>query len=349
VTKSGTNELKGSAFAFRNQDELNARSFFDSSKPDQSITIGGGTVGGPIVRNKLFYFAAFEGNYERRGRFDRYTVPTERMRNGDFREVLAADPDFRLFDPATGNPNGTGRQEFPGAVIPSNRIADVARAIQALFPAPNHPGTNNGLQNNYEVARAPKADRENYDLKINWNRTSAHQVFGKFSTMQAQVEDLFFLGVNEGGIGDTNNYLATIGHTWTISPTMLLDGSFGTNWQDQWAQASDFGTRFGSEVFGLPGTNGPDVRQTGLPLFNFDTLSDFGNPAGWHPVTRYERSFTLTQTLTKIAGAHSIRTGVDYIQYQLDHWQPELGRGPRGAFDFSGGPAATARASSSRT
>jgi len=335
VTKSGTNQLKGSAFAFRNQSEFNARSFFDPTKPEQSITIGGGTVGGPIRRDKVFYFAGWEGNYERRGRFDRYTVPTARMRNGDFSEVLASSPNFQLFDPATGNLNGTGREEFAGAVIPAGRISEIARRIQALYPMPNDPGTNNGLQENYVVARAPKADRDNYDVKVNWNRTSAHQLFGKFSTMQAQVEDLFFLGVDEGGIGDTGNYLATIGHTWTLSPTMLLDGNVGTNWQDQFARASDFGTRFGTEVFGLPGTNGPDPRETGLPLFNTG-MSALGNPAGWHPVDRFERSYTFTQNLTKILGAHELRTGFDYIQYELDHWQPELGRGPRGAFDFSG-------------
>ena len=152
VTKSGTNQLRGSAFAFRNQDELNAQRFFDRSKPDASITIGGGTVGGPIMKDKLFYFAAWEGNYERRGRIDRYTVPTARMRNGDFSEVLGINPNFRLFDPATGNVDGTGRSEFAGAVIPANRISDISRRIQALYPAPNAPGTNSGLQNNLELA-----------------------------------------------------------------------------------------------------------------------------------------------------------------------------------------------------
>ena len=334
VTKSGTNDLKGSAFVFRSQDEFNARSFFDSSKPDTSITIGGGTLGGPIRRDKLFYFGAFEGNYERRGRFTRYSVPTERMRQGDFSEVLAINPNFRIYDPASGNPDGTGREVFPNAVIPAGRISSIARQIQALYPAPNIAGTNNGLLNNYEVSQPVIADRANYDLKVNWNRTTAHQMFAKFSTMQAEVQDLYFLGVEGGGIGDTGNYLATIGHTWTLGPTLLLDGNFGVNWQDQYARASDFGTRFGSEVFGLPGTNGPDPRQSGLPVFNTG-LSSVGNPGTWHPVERFEKSYTFSQNITKIAGNHNVRAGVDYIQYALDHWQPEIGRGPRGAFDFS--------------
>ncbi len=335
VTKSGTNALRGSAFYFRNQDELNARQFFDPSKLDSSVTIGGGTVGGPIEKDKLFYFAAYEGNYERNSRFDSYSVPTARMRNGDFSEVLAAVPAFRLFDPATGNVDGTGRTEFAGAVIPANRISSISREIQALYPAPNNPGTNNGLQNNLFLPRTPTANRDNYDVKVNWNRSTNHQIFGKFSTMQAKVANLYFLGVDEGGLGDTNGYVATVGHTWSLSPTMLIDGNFGMNWQDQTAQGSDFGTNYGSEDFGIPGTNGPDPRQSGMPSFAVG-LSTIGNSATWHPLERHEKSYTVTTNLTKLAGAHEFRAGFDFIRYQLDHWQPELGSGPRGNFNFSG-------------
>jgi outer membrane receptor protein involved in Fe transport len=334
ITKSGTNDVRGSAFFFRNQDELNARSFFDSAKADQSISIGGGTLGGPIRRNRVFFFGSWEGNFERRGFFQRFTVPTARMRAGDFSEVFAIAPAFRLFDPATGNLDGTGRQEFAGGTIPAHRLSPLAMAIQAFYPMPNHPGTNMGLQNNYEIQRAPRADRNNYDVKFNWNRTTAHQLFAKFSTMQAQVEDLWFLHVDRGGIGDTGNYLTTVGHTWTLSPTTLLDGNFGMNWQDQFAHASDFGTHFGRDVLGIPGTNGPDIRQSGMPAFNTG-LSTMGNATGWHPVERFERSYTVTTNLTKLAGAHEFRAGFDFIRYQLDHWQPEIGV-PRGTFSFSG-------------
>ena len=335
VTKSGTNTLKGSAFYFRNQDELNARQFFDPSKLDSSISIVGGTVGGPIKNNKLFYFGSWEGNYERNSRFDTYTVPTARMRNGDFSEVLSIAPNFKLYDPMTGNVDGTGRTEFPGAVIPAGRLSSIAQEIQALYPAPNNPGTNNGLQNNLFLPRTPTADRDNYDVKVNWNRNTSHQMFAKFSTMQAKVSNLYFMGVDEGGLGDTNAYVATVGHTWSVSPTMLVDGNFGMNWQDQTAAGSDFGTNYGSETFGIPGTNGPDPRQSGMPGFNVG-LSAIGNTATWHPLERHEKSYTITSNLTKLAGAHEFRAGFDFIRYQLDHWQPELGSGPRGIFNFSG-------------
>jgi hypothetical protein len=334
VTKSGTNTFKGSAFYFKNQDELNGKAFFDPVKLNSSVSIGGGTVGGPIVKSKLFYFAGIESNRERNSRFDQYTVPTAKMRNGDFSEVLAVTPSFKLYDPSTGT-NGVGRTEFPGAVIPGGRLSSLAQQIQAYYPAPNNAGTNNGLQNNLFIARDPKAIRDNYDAKVNWNRTNSHQIFAKFSTMQANVDDLFYLGVPDVGGGNTKVYVATVGNTWTISPTMVFDGNIGMNKQNQTAAGGDFGTNFGSETFGIPGTNGPNPLQSGMPYFDTG-MSTLGNNAGWTPLERHETSYTATANLTKLMGAHEIRTGFDFIRYQLNHWQPELGSGPRGNFSFSG-------------
>jgi len=349
VTKSGTNQVKGSAFYFRNQDELNATPFFTPScdvtpppacgKRNSSITIGGGTVGGPIMKNKLFFFGGFEGNYERNNRFNAdntaYSVPTAKMRNGDFSEVLAINPNFHIYDPATGNPDGTGRTEFPGAIIPPDRISSIAKQIQALYPSPNNPGTNNGLQNNLFLPRDPTADRGNYDFKVDWNRTNSHRIFAKFSTMQAKVCDLTKLGFDQIGCGNTHVYVPTVGHTWTISPTMVLDGSVGMNRQDQTAHGGDFGTNFGSETFGIPGTNGPDPLQSGMPSFN-PGYSALGNNDTWTPLERHETSYTATTNLTRLMGRHEVRVGFDFIRYQLNHWQPELGSGPRGDFSFSG-------------
>ncbi len=345
VTKSGTNAVKGSAFYFRNQDELNATGFFTPScdvtpppscgKLNSSITIGGGTVGGPIRKNKLFFFAAYEGNYERNSRYDMYSVPTAKMRNGDFSEERAINPNFHIYDPTTGNADGTGRTEFPDGKIPADRISSLSKQIQALYPAPNNPGTNSGLQNNLYIPRSPKADRDNYDFKMDWNRTNNHRIFAKFSTLRAKVSDIFKLGYDPVGFGDTKIYVPTVGHTWTLSPTMVMDGTVGMNKQDQFAKGGDFGTNFGSETFGIPGTNGPDPLQSGMPQFRTG-YSELGNNDTWVPVERHETSYTVTTNLTRLMGRHEMRVGFDFIRYQLDHWQPELGDGPRGAFNFSG-------------
>lgn len=346
ATKSGTNNLRGSAFYFRNQDEFNARQgYFDPVKLDASTSIMGGTVGGPVVKNRLFYFGGWERNLQNQSRFDQYTVPTAKMRAGDFSEVLAFNPSFRIYDPQTGDPaTGAGRTAFPGAVIPADRISSIAAAIQALYPAPNNPGTNNGLQNNLFVPRSPKATRDNYDVKINWNRTSAHQIWAKYSMMDASVMDLFYLPFEEAGGGETKVYLGTVGNTWTLSPTLILDGNAGFNIMKHTSRGPDYGTNYGSDVFGIPGTNAQGVsglglqtpeRYSGMPVFSTG-LGTLGNNSTWTPVWRDERSYTASVNLTKVAGRHEIRTGFDYVRLELTHWQPEVDN-PRGQFTFGGG------------
>ena len=350
ATKSGTNQLRGSAFYFRNQDEFNARQgYFDPVKLNASTDIMGGTIGGPIVKNRLFYFGGWERNLQKQSRFDQFTVPTAKMRNGDFSEVLALNPNFRIYDPATGNPTtGAGREAFPGAVIPAGRLSPIAQAIQALYPAPNNAGTNNGLQNNLFVERFPEATRDNYDLKVNWNRTSAHQIWAKYSTMDASVQDLFYLPFEQAGGGNTMVYLGTVGNTWTLSPTLIVDGNVGFNIMTHQSQGPDFGTNYGLDVFGIPGTNSAGVtgasattpeRHSGMPVFNTG-LGVLGNNATWTPVWRDERSYTASINVTKVAGRHEIRTGFDWVRLRLDHWQPEIGN-PRGNFNFGGGLTGT--------
>jgi hypothetical protein len=349
-TKSGTNTLKGSAFFFRQQDELNARrGYFDPSKLDSRVSILGGTVGGPIRRNKLFYFGSWERNHERNSRFDIYSVPTERMRQGDFSEVLALNSAFRIYDPATGDATGANRSFFDGAVIPANRISSIAKTVQSRYPAPNNPGTNNGLQNNLFLPRSPDALRDNYDGKINWNRNSAHQFWAKYSVMKADVMDLFYLPIEGVGGGKTTVSLWTVGQTWTLSPTLLLDANGGSNKMTHQSSGPDYGTNFGLDTFGIPGLNSAGVtgpgstdlqRYSGMPVFDFDTLSDLGNNAGWTPVWRKEISYTASVNLTKVSGRHEIRSGFDFVRLTLDHWQPEVAN-PRGTLAFAGGITGT--------
>ena len=348
-TKSGTNSIRGSAFFFRQQDEWNARrGYFDPEKLDASVTIAGGTLGGPIRRNKLFYFGSWERNDERNARFNEYSVPTERMRNGDFGEVLALFPNFRIYDPATGTASGAERSFFPNAVIPADRVSEVARRIQATYPAPNAAGTNNGLQNNLLVPRFPKAIRDNYDGKVNWNRSPAHQFWGKFSLMHADVLDLFYLPFTEAGGGETTVSLWTVGQTWTLSPTLLLDANGGSNKMTHQSAGPDYGTNFGTDVFGIPGLNAVGVtgpgsadlaRYSGMPVINTG-LSLLGNNSTWTPVWRTEISYTASVNLTKVQGRHEIRTGFDFVRLTLDHWQPEVGN-PRGTLSFGSGLTGT--------
>jgi outer membrane receptor protein involved in Fe transport len=342
-TKSGTNTLRGSAFYFRQQDEFNARrGYFDPNKVDASTTIGGGTLGGPIRHNKLFYFGSWERNSEQQGFYSLYNVPTAKMRAGDFSEVLALNPNFRIYDPKTGIASGANRSFFENAILPADRISSIALKIQQQYPMPNTAGTNNGLQNNYQIPRQPIADRDNYDAKINWNRTAQHQIWAKFSMMHAAVFDRFYFGVDGAGGGKTNTRIFTAGQTWTLSPTLVFDANAGVNGMQQNFQGPDYLTNYGSEVWGIRGTNADGVggpgsadlnRYSGMPQVATG-LSTLGNTDTWTPVWRDERSYTVAANLTKVSGHHEIRSGFDFIRLRLNHWQPEVSN-PRGILTFS--------------
>jgi hypothetical protein len=341
VTKSGTNELRGSGFLFHNRDDFNANTFFnnanDLAKPSVTNSIYGGTVGGPILRNRLFYFGSWERFTERRGFQETFTVPTARMRQGDFGEVLAAFPQFRIYDPMTGAANGAGRELFPGGMIPATRISDISRRINDVYPLPNTAVdvNRNGILDDYVIERQPLFDRDNIDFKGTFNRSSAHQIWGKYSYLYADVQDRFQLGFDGPAPAPTTNHAPVFGHTWTLSPTLILDGTYGVTYNKQDGLAPDYGQNWGLDVWGIPGTNGPDIRQSGQPIINTG-LSQLGNFSSWNPYFYETAVYSLSQAVTKVAGRHEVRVGYDANYLSMDHWQPEIGSGPRGAFSFGG-------------
>jgi len=341
VTKSGTNELHGSGFFFRTQDEFNANTFannaFGIKRAPLSNSIFGGTLGGPIVRNNLFFFGSWERYQGRRGTPIRYSVPSLRMRNGDFSEVAAAFPNFRLYNPYTGGAGGVGREQFPDFIIPANLINPIIRQVLGFYPAPNTTQdlNSNRLPDDYVQQREITNDRDNFDLKLTWQRSSSHNVWGKIAMLDAEVVDNFILGFDEGSIGDTRVYVAGIGHTWTLSPSLVLDGNIGMNRQDQEVTGPDYGQNIGLETLRIPGTNGSDITASGLPYF--DSNYDIGTTPDWMPLFRHDSSYTLSSALTWVTGRHQVRTGLDVVHHRLNHIQAEFGSfgGVRGGLQFA--------------
>ncbi len=360
VTKSGTNEFHGSGFWFTNADELNANSFFNNAfalaRAPQARHTYGGTLGGPILKEKLFFFGSYEKFRDRRGSNATYVVPTDKMRNGDFTEVAAAYPNttantnnFRLYNPNTGGAGGTGRTEFANFTVPGNMISPIAKAIMNFYPKVNSDRdlNSNFLLDDYVQPREVQVDRANYDSKITWQRSKDHSVWGKFSMLQADVVDNFILGFDEGSVGDTKVYVVGAGHSWTLSPTLLLDGNFGYYRMDQQVTGPDFGKNYGIDL-GIPGTNdAKDIRASGLPTF--ETGYTIGSTPNWMPLFRKEINYSFSSALTKIFSKHQLRTGVDLVKMELNHRQAEFGNyGLKGGFSFSGNttgaPNYTARA-----
>jgi len=340
ITKSGTNELHGSAFVFHNSEGLNANSLYNDAfglpKQDVSKNIYGATLGGPIVKNKMFFFGSWE-RYWRNSKYnDTYGVPTAKMRAGDFSEVSSVYSDFQLYNPYTGS-GGVGRTPFANNVIPGNLISPIAQGVMAFYPAPNTSQdlNSNGLADDYVITRNQYQHRDNLDAKLTWQRTPSHSIWAKFGMLNNEgTGDNFNLGFENPSLGNTRIYVGTIGHTWTLSPTVVLDGNFGIEQQNQTVTGPDYGTNYGLEL-GIPGTNGSSERYSGLPTF--DNGYYIGGTPSWMPLFRHERSWTFTTNLTKILPKHELRFGLDFVRHELNHYQAEFGDyGLKGGFYFDG-------------
>ncbi len=348
-TKSGTNDLHGTAFVFHDNHLVRAKNFFSpGNKPKSIRNIDGFTMGGPVVKNKFFYFGGWEGMRERLGvEQTSLTVATADQRAGNFSAYNTT-----IYDPATGNLNGSGRTAFANNTVPLSRQSAIARKIQDLVPAPLRPGTTS----NYFTAGTQSLDRDNFDLKVNWNRTERNTIWGKYSAMRAFFECAPSLGPaygpglcgGESGTNSTLDQMATIGQTWTLSPYLIWDGTISWTRHGNASRAPDFGTNYGSDVLGIPGTNGADPRQSGFPLFAISGYTGLGNNNGWQPNYYGDTTYTLEQNFSLVKGSHNLRFGFQGLRHWMNHWQPEIGGGPRGRFNFdqgvtglSGGPSLT--------
>lgn len=377
ATKSGTNDFHGSLFGMHDNSYLRARRWQENrnnvlKKPNTIRNIDGASLGGPIKKNKLFFFADWEGTFERVGYGAVSSVFPADYRTGDFSRMLGSQildasgktiaipttegtsvplQEGMVFDTYSGNLDGTGRKVFSSGgkvnVIPQARFNAPMKKLLALIPSPNIAGA--GDTNNYYTSGGQRLNRDNFDFKINWNRNDKNQIWVKYSIMKALVTCGFSLGAaggpgscSGGGLGEgkTQVQVATIGTTYAVSPTFLVDATIGWTRFGQQVDPPDLGSNFGLDVLGLPGTNGPDRRESGMPAFYFSGYTNLGNAEGWNPLQRNDQSYTLNLNINKIKGNHDIRFGLDLMHHLMNHWQPELGEGPRGAFDFAPGSTA---------
>jgi hypothetical protein len=355
ITKSGSNQFHGVLFEYHADQALRARQYFETEavEPKKGLSIlndFGGTFGGPITKDKLFFFGSWNATYERDNRSTGQvngigggpvTLPTAALRNGDFTGTGTT-----IYDPASGiMPDGSDRTPFPDqAAIPINPIS---AQIIALLPPTNVPGSGN--IDNYFFSATQSLNRNNYDAKVDWNATTNHSVFVKYSAMKSVFHGVPSLGqaigdcACDGGLGEFHSFvqLVTLGHTLTLSPTLVVDGNVGFTRMSEYGKTPDYGTNIGSDVLGIPGTNnGSDLRSSGFPQFSVSGFANIGNPEGWNPAFRNDWSFTTAHNVRWSKGKHQISAGIDIIHHHLNHWQPELGSGPRGEFDFDGGATA---------
>jgi hypothetical protein len=183
--KSGTNNLKGEGYWYYRDEALSKNDFFleraGRPKAEMSYDRFGGYAGGPVLKNKTFFFGAVEWLYDEFPEPGQFTVPTEKMRNGDFSELLSAG--IVIYDPATAvlrPDNRIERQPFPGNIIPSNRISPIAREFLKYYPAPNQAG-NAQQQNNYISSNPRTDDFYSISLRGDHKLTAQQNIFVRYT------------------------------------------------------------------------------------------------------------------------------------------------------------------------
>ncbi len=349
ILKSGTNDFHGVGWVYHTNSRFAARNHFQTTpqNPKDLLTQFGYAVGGPILKNKLFFFTDFERTTRRNlSRDNRVSLPTAQLRpdaQGNVRFPTAAEGGATIYDPAS-NANPALRTPFPNNTIPASRIDLAAVELIKRLPTPNLPG----FVNNYLTNGTAEFNRDNIDTKINYNPTAKMTLFGRYSYSPTLITEPPILGeaggdaINGGQLGDAPGrvQVAGVGATYTFNGSLFLDANFGYTRQKLGAQGPDVvsGVNFGLDVLKIPGTNGPDALQAGIPFFNVSNWANIGNSNTGNPFLFRDNQYVGSSNVSWLRGSHSLRFGGDFQNQQLNHYQPQGGtfQTVRGTFQFSG-------------
>jgi hypothetical protein len=350
ITKSGTNQLHGSLFELANNSAVGARNFFNrttSKKPLTNINIFGGTIGGPIKKDKLFFFQSWESTREVQGFTAVMTVPTADQRAGDFSAYSTV-----IYDPNTGNPDGSGRSQIKSGttpnVLPASRISSIAKAIQAQIPLPNGPG----VANNYTNSGSQVLNRDNFDTKVNYNYSNATSYWAKYSLSRASTACPAGLGAAGGvplcagniGVSNGVTQAADIGYTKVFTPNVVADGTLGYLRMGQNVYGFGYGQSIPLTSLGIPGTNGGGtaITNSGAPQFIIAGYSQVGGDTDTRPYLYHQDTYGFTQNIGWSKSKHYFRFGVEGIRHHMNFYEPDGGGGggPQGQFNFTGGVTA---------
>lgn len=325
VTKSGTNEFHGTVFNFLRNDALDARGFFPTSKPKLRQNQFGGTVGGPIIKNRTFFFANYEGLRVRQESFGRRIVPTAAQRTGDLSLKSDGTPfTGTLVDPSTGQP-------FANNTIPASRIAAQTQKIIPYYPDVNTPGT----VFNFQILAPVTTDSDSQIHKVDHRIDDNNTIFGRFAYDDRNRPDPLIMAtaINPEGFQRVTGLKATNGTiTWTRiwSPTVLQDAKMAYNrsfiFQADPRELTEFNIL---NELGIP--NIPASGQTnGFPSIRIDNFSTIGDRTN-NPLIQPDEVFQYTYNLTVNRAKHNFKTGVDFRSVRSDRTQ---GITVRGRFNF---------------
>jgi len=327
VTKSGTNTLHGQAYEWFRGSTLDSRNFFDKQadrpKREYDDNRFGGAVGGPIRSNRTFYFANVEANPFQVPSPNIVTVPTAKMRSGDFSDLLALGPQYQIYNPFTIRPSPTTagrfvRDPFPGNIIPPNLIDPVAKKIMEYFPSPNQAGTIDGQQNFQNPTAVAFETYYTATGRVDHNFSPKQRIYGRFSWDYWQEEkDDRFDNLATGIFLNRKNRVLGVDDAYTIRNNLLLNvrGGFTRQMFPERRRSQGFDLSslgFASQLVSLA----PKDLAT-FPFVNFDNLQDFGvseSGDGWFTTDVY----SITGNLMWLLGSHNTKFGSEYRYYIED-------------------------------
>jgi hypothetical protein len=336
TTKNGTNQWHGSGYEFNQVNATSARNPFTESTTNTGHFVWnqfGGTVGGPIKKNKVFIFGGYQGTRVRSGAPVLTTVPTAAFKTGDFSSLAATNP---IFDPLTGNPDGTGRTQFPENIIPSNRISSVSSALMAQIPLPNLPGNNNNF-----VAPLGQFTSQNTEfVRLDYNVNNSNRFFGRYTHNSGQGGCTNVSAFGPGAapplalplcnLTSGSDDFITVDYVHLFTPTFVVEGRFGDMIYRTNINALDQNTASSAAV-GLDGLNNACPACGGLagfivggPVGGFQ----IGNTSHNHQIDN-EGVYDYVAIFTWTRGRHTLKFGTE-IDFANDHRRDTSSQGEYG-------------------
>ena len=337
ATRSGANAFHGVGFEFFRNQALNAVNYFqaaNTSKPDYRRNQFGGTFGGPLVRNRTFFFVDYQGQRQAIGRTVISTVPSVLQRQGIFTEAIAGRVPV-IYDPATTV--GSVRQPFANNAIPPDRIDPVSAALLQRYPLP----TANGTANNYRRTANETDNQDQWDTRIDHKFASNRdQLFGRLSYFRDGFVPVTFLPDGSGatpagviGPQQSTAWSFASNYQHTFSPNLLNELRVGETRRGVVRSAAPAGGAAGAArtIPGIPSDATAAGFSDTLPTFLVGGYQQLGSP----PNTATDFSTGVSQladTLTWVKGSHTFKAGLDWRWQRLDVVQPPS---PAGSFTFN--------------
>jgi len=327
--KSGTNSIHGTVFEFLRNEKLDAKNFFDlpdEPRPPFKRNQYGFSVGGPIIKNKTFFFGDYEASRIRESRTVNNTVPTTRMTGGDFSELL---PGTQVYDPATYSAATGLRNVFSGNLIPRSRMDPIGAKLAGFYPAPNKPG----LTQNFLFNPPNQTDRDHWDAKIDHNFSSKDSIYGRFSYQRdLEPKSPSLPGPAWGGGQDASDFTHTgnnvmVAYNRVFTPTLIL--STKAAWNKLLTDREPPDNRVYNRELGLKGVN---TSIAGMAQFSMTGYTNLGI-GSTTPNLAMSQNRQLVSDLTWIHGKHTAKLGINFSWLQSYLFNPQ---DAPGVFSFDG-------------